>query len=78
MIVVLILFMLCKVELACPSGNHGERYVLKLGQDAKKIHARDDKAVNLKSNAALVYSGERRIIEEKEENDEKNYYSLTH
>ena len=76
MIVVLILFMLCKFELACPSGNHGDRYVLKLEQDTKKIHIRDDKAFNLKSNAALVYSGDRLLgkldTETKEYKEEKN------
>ena len=77
MIVVLILFMLCKVELACPSGNHGDRYVLKLEQDTKKIHTRDERAFNVKSNAALVYSGDRLLgkldsetKDYKEQNDE--------
>ena len=59
MIVVLIVLMLCKVKLACPSDNHGDRYVLKLEQDTKKIHTRDERAFNVKSNAALVYSGDR-------------------
>ena len=76
MIVVLILFMLCKVELACRGGNHGDRYVLKLEQDTNNIHARDDKAFNLESNAALVYSGERLLgkldSETKEYNEEKS------
>ena len=59
MVVIFILFILCKVNLACLSGYHSDKYSTNLDLNTKQVQEKDDGVFNLESNAALVYRGDK-------------------